>query len=201
MIVGPGFVIGTPTKCGTHSWEALAKAVPSMDLIRPQHLMDPPDEYKQYDRYIIVRDPYERLVSMWSFICHSPNRTQWGAKETRGMSLTDWLRWFLPRQREASERTWQFRSPWVWTKTMSECADRLRVGNLFLRIEEADEDMRAMIKEYRLEVPERRQREGMYHSNRADMHRPYYRMSGSVLDMMNEAGAHDDALRFGYPVR
>lgn len=201
MIVGDGFVIATPTKCGTHSWEALARAVPSMELIRPQHLMVVPEEYEDHDRYIVVRDPYERLISMWSFICHSTNRTQWGAKETRGMGLNEWLHWFLPRQAAADEQGWQFRSPWVWTKTLLQCKKAMLSGTWPLKIEEADKDMLWIAELYGIGLPGRRAEEGMYHSNRADMHRPKYRLTPGILLMMNQAGAAKDARAFGYPVR
>lgn len=216
MIIGPGFIIATATKCGTHSWEALAKASPQLEILRPQqHRMIVPEEYADHDRYIAVRDPYDRLRSMWSFICHSTNRTQWGAKTTRGWSFQRWLEeWFLPKQAEAAALPYQARSPWVWTFTLTQnqhlvgcdltpdgevpAVRKMRHKVLPLKIEHATQEMQRLHDLYGFQMP----RSDMYHSNRADMHMPSRgsAWTSKIIKLCDEAGARADAIAFRYPL-
>lgn len=202
MIAGEGFIIATPTKCASHSWEALAKAVPELRWVMPQrHRMAPPEGCEDFDRYFCVRDPYERLVSAWSFICHSTNRSQWRAKEVRGMNLRDWLVWFLKQQAWANERPVQIRAPWHWTMTLRQNLAILGEPAQPIHTEDVDDWMRILADRYGFTLPERRKQEGMYRSNRAEQHRPAYNLSPAIIGLMNAAGAGADAERFGYPVR
>lgn len=202
MILGPGFVIATPTKCGTHSYEALANRTPGMEMIRPQHCMDVPEERRADDIFMAVRDPYDRLVSMWTFICHSPNKTQWGGKLMAGSTFRQFLTWFVREQALADERVWRMgRSPWTWTKSLSQCYERLTetadraLGAL--QIEDADANLDWLVRVYGI----RPNRETMYHSNRADKWRPKYSWNNSTIALANEAGAAADAELFGYEVK
>lgn len=211
MIVGTDFVIATPPKCGTHSYEALSKIVPGMAMIRPQHLMIVPEEHADKLRYICVRDPYDRLVSMWTFICHSSNRTQWGAKIVRGYDFDEWLTFYINGQAEAEERPWQQgRSPWTWTKTLTQCAGSVvlatpgkgaRLPTIPLKLEEADDALARLVKRHGLVLPPHRTGKGLYDANNNKKFRQPFRWSKKIIALCNLAGAKGDAEMFGYEVR
>jgi len=174
-----------------------------MDLIRPLHLMEVPEEYaKKHDRFLCVRNPYQRLISVWTFIFHSPNRTQWGHLELDSPTLDEFLVWFKEKKAWADAHTWeQGRSPWVYTNSLTQNFDRLGEGLRrevqMLKLEEATGDMRWLASEYRLQLPGRRREEGMYAQNTNKKHRPEFKWTERNIRLATEIWGEDTAT-FGY---
>lgn len=210
MIVHDQFVIATPTKCGTYSWEALARAVPGMDVIRPLHLMQVPRSQINGEVFLCVRDPYDRLASVFTFIFHSPNRSQWGHLELDDPTFVEFLRWFKDQKQRADSLEWkQGRSPWVYTKSLTQCARSLAesvgvMGHLGvvqpIYLEDADEEMKWLQEEFRLVVPERRRKEGMYKQNTNLKWRPKIKWTKTERSLADDIWG-EDAVTFGYDAR
>lgn len=207
VIVGKKFIIATPTKCGTYSWEAFGRRTPGLEVIRPLHNMVVPAQHAGKDRYLAVRDPYERLISVWTFIFYSPNRAQWGHRDMDEPTLLQFLRWFKDRKEEADAEQWiQGRSPWVYTKSLTQNLHVLRRNDLAhqatwpLHLEEADEEMEHLIDNYGLSRA-RKEGAGMYKQNTNKKWRPSYKWSDTALGLAAEIWCEEDCFTFGYDLR
>lgn len=176
-----GFVIATPTKCGTTTLEAMArraerwagKPVPEfaiMDWDRPrrQHRMALPPTgslgegpltmggWGDADRYLLVRNPFRRYISVYEYLKAPQNYSQWGAREVQGwswgghdeskivqrppLSFSQFLRWLAdardtyhwmrleqgPKNRGDLTTGFAYRSPWVWTDSLVDSLMLLR---------------------------------------------------------------------------
>lgn len=103
-----GFVIATPTKCGTTTLEEMCRrhrggrahpGLPSfriMDWEKPrrQHRMALPVglDWGNADRYLMVRDPRARYCSMYEYLRAPHNYSKFGARETQGRVWGGWQR-------------------------------------------------------------------------------------------------------------
>lgn len=131
-------VICTPTKCGKTSLEAMARAAVHADMsrnlevVRPgQHRLDVPKQAEGYTRMMMVRDPWARLVSTWSFLSNPGSKGEQNAALIRQMSFTEFVYWWLAQRKEAlHNRPWVkytpkelWSAPARWLMTLSECAD------------------------------------------------------------------------------
>lgn len=128
-------VIATPSKCGTLTMKAMAKALPSDRMVEwvgmGVHRLDCPPEADGYTRLMMVRDPWARLVSMWSFIGKPSHYDEWEHDTIRRLTFTQFVDWYLERhEEEASKGPWEQRSarelwsvPTRWLMTLGECAD------------------------------------------------------------------------------
>lgn len=110
MIVSDhGFVIATPTKCGTTTIEEMARRhgggrvsrggveVPSFRIAtderpRRQHRMVPPLGWENADRYMMVRNPFTRYMSQYEYLRAPHNYSKFGAKEIQGRTWLGWQR-------------------------------------------------------------------------------------------------------------
>lgn len=177
-----GFILATPTKCGTTTVEALANRhhreagadadefrLMDWDSPRRQHRMALPpnvrdrwggegshiDEHDNnedpsglsegwgdVDRWLLVRNPYTRYMSIYTYLSAPANYSQWGAREIQGnewgghdkakivrrskMSFEQFLFWLADQRAKYSNDYWlsrrgeltegfAYRSPWVWT--------------------------------------------------------------------------------------
>ena len=207
MIVAHGkFVLATPSKCGTHSFKALANATTGMQWINTMHLMEVPEEYSDLDRILIVRDPYDRLVSIYNFLLH--NRSQWGSNAIQGMSFDEFVEWFGGQRglHLTDPRATSRRAPWLWLWSCSE-NERIFLPDTFWHLEDADECLKWLIEEYSLRT-KKRDLETMYRGNTADSYRAgqtwplsqYYRRK-STLRRVNRMWAEADCKLFDYEYR
>lgn len=166
-----GFLIATPTKCATTTLEVMAKRnmrrpqrkVNQFRIVdwepgpRRQHRMalpthegwagDPDMDFAGLDRYMMVRNPYARLVSLYDYLRAERNYSQWGAREICGdqwaapkrlrrkvregppLTFEEFLLW-LAHQRDVhrSPRSVRvrgpvslgraYRSPWLWSDSL-----------------------------------------------------------------------------------
>lgn len=92
------FIIATPTKCGTTTLEEMCRrhrggragepvdTFRIMDWEKPrrQHGMVPPEGWDAAARFIMVRNPYDRWVSVYEYLLNPANYSKWGAKEIQG---------------------------------------------------------------------------------------------------------------------
>lgn len=189
------FVIATPTKCGTTTLEEMARrhrggraGTPRdtfriMDWEKPrrQHRMVPPAGWHRADRYMMVRNPYTRYVSMYEYLKAPANYSKFGAREVqrdawRGwgfgrkglhghpLGFEDFLGWLVEAREVFSAPRWQkrrgylsdaraYRSPWVWLDGLDESL-RLFGGISrvhLLRMEDLWREMARLKAWYRLE--------------------------------------------------
>lgn len=165
MITSKGkFIIATPTKCGTTTLEELARRhaggrisrggvwdesfrIMDWEAPRRQHRMAlPPDRgvsegWGNVDRYVVVRNPYLRYLSIYMYLKEPRNFSQWGAREVQGcnwpgqsnyrlahepMCFETFLQWLVDKRAEYSSAGLMgkrrgavyegraYRSPWVW---------------------------------------------------------------------------------------
>lgn len=169
------FVIATPTKCGTTTLEEMARRhgggrvsrggveVPSFAIYtgehpRRQHRMALPvdDEWLDAERYIMVRNPFARYVSMYEYLKAPHNYSKFGAREVQGrtwgglargkwsahahkepMTFEQFL-FFIEKSREWYGsgrwikrrgdlfRPFAYRSPWVWLDSLEDSYALLR---------------------------------------------------------------------------
>lgn len=165
MIVGEGiegrFLIATPTKAGTTTLEYIAhriqggKRKPSLskwrvydeEKPRRQHRMalPPSDLWHSATRHLLVRNPYARYTSIYEYMRHPTNFSQWGTKSVQGrewkgtahnpwalyapMDFPAFMGWYAARRVESDSGRmrkrrvplWMaraYRSPWVWTDSL-----------------------------------------------------------------------------------
>ena len=206
-----GFLIATPTKCGTTTMEAIAKRhmrtagadgdlfrIMDWDSPRRQHRMAlPPEvdsdtffgmrdhgggehEWGEVQRYLFVRNPYTRYMSVYTYLSAPANYSQWGAREIQGnewgghdkskmlkrpkMDFETFLYWLAdqrakkPKNRGELTEGRAYRSPWVWTDSLSFSLDALRSQPgaaqeqdvEFLRLENVWSDLRALSGDWQL---------------------------------------------------
>lgn len=164
------FIIATPTKCGTTTLEEMCRrhrggraqpGLPSfriMDWEKPrrQHRMALPDGWGNADRYLMVRNPYTRYMSMFEYLRAPHNYSKFGAREIqgrewRGLDMGRWspakdkaplrfeqfLYWLAaerliyasgrwPNRRGELTEPFAYRSPWVWLDSLTDSRRQLR---------------------------------------------------------------------------
>jgi hypothetical protein len=92
-----GFIIATPTKCGSTSLKSMARrhekhfddeaftVLHTGDKHRfYQHRMIPGEDRIDYDRYIIVRHPARRYLSIYDYMRSYTNYSAWSANIAQG---------------------------------------------------------------------------------------------------------------------
>lgn len=163
------FLIATPTKCGTTTLEEMCRrhrggraGVPVdtfriMDWESPrrQHRMSPPLGWDDAERYLMVRNPFERYMSMYEYLKAPHNYSKFGAKEIqrsewrgwlmgregvrgRPMDFEQFLWWLADARAEYGSGRWikrrgsvfeprAFRSPWVWLDSLTDSLEALRM--------------------------------------------------------------------------
>ena len=158
------FIIGTPTKCATTTIEALARRhvrnndgavdfrLMDWDAPRRQHRMALPPpcdwvaDWRAARRYLLVRNPYRRYMSVYEYLRAPQNYSQWGARAVQGrewpglaenawgdddpMTFGEFLLWIADTRRELERRGAvkrgeltegrAYRSPWVWTDSLAD---------------------------------------------------------------------------------
>jgi hypothetical protein len=162
-----GFLIATPTKCGTTTLEEMARrngggrvsrggfenpsfAIYTGERPRRQHRMALPsgDQWAAADRYLMVRNPYMRYISMYEYLMHPTNYTKYGSqwlqgKEWGGLprgrhspwdyqepaTFQQFLQFIVSERKAYAHGRWArrrgpldhpfaYRSPWVWLDSL-----------------------------------------------------------------------------------
>lgn len=72
------FLIGTPTKTGTNALRSclIERGEIGCYHLLPKHRMDVPPRQQYHFKYLVVRNPYDRLVSMFHYL--NKRGGQWG---------------------------------------------------------------------------------------------------------------------------
>jgi hypothetical protein len=121
------FIIFTPTKTGTFSWEAAMRKYPAeVQWVKPRHKLTPPVWMSAPEtRYMLVRNPYSRLVSVWWYLGYIGNsKSQWGHRYVMHQNFSQFLPWFEAQRELVEHRLWiQGRAPHMWTKSLTQCAE------------------------------------------------------------------------------
>lgn len=175
MIVHDKFVIASSTKSGTHSCMSLARATEGMEYIRTNHMMVVPEEHAHKDRLFLVRNPYDRMMSIYHHIVRK--YTEWGYRYIKDMDFVEFIPWFLDQRLALLEhpKTDSYGAPGVWIRTAKENWDEFisdshlerseGVPCHWFKMEEASEDFFPwLVGMYRLKT----RREDMPRSNSAD---------------------------------
>lgn len=143
------FLVALPTKCGTNSMRNMAAAwerdggnpLVLREIPALRHRMDVPAGCEDYRRAIIVRNPYDRLVSAFQYLLHHAN--EWKTSELNHRLEAEFdgddrklFAWWLRDLREERERANAKRArldrtsallaashgrrPYIWTDRLSE---------------------------------------------------------------------------------
>jgi hypothetical protein len=158
-------LIGTPTKTGTHSVEAMTRRAekdPSSQLrlvrmpgskIPRHHHMLVPDDCSDYRRVLMVRHPMDRLASLYFWLLKWPWQWKSRADEFTELSLDEFCSWWLNVRDEIGldggyikpmmQFNW-WRSPNIWCVTLSECSDAF-VPHDFIRLESLEVDLNRLV--------------------------------------------------------
>lgn len=167
------FVIATPTKCGASTVDRLSErygggrvsrggeqlpgflkaggpcANDTTFLVGPRrkHRMTIPIGFEDAPRYLVVRNPFARYLSMYTYLRMPSMYSQWGSREVnRGewggwamgrngfpgdpMSFDEFLLflaqersdWVQNNRRDSVLQTRAYRSPWVWLDSLCDSA-------------------------------------------------------------------------------
>lgn len=179
MIVGDTgstrFVIATPTKTGTTTLEECARRHAGgrisrggvwkpdfriMDWEKPrrQHRMVPPEGWENARRYMTVRNPFTRWVSVYEYLKAPHNYSKFGAKEIQRSEWRGWnddrvgvrgrpldfeqfLWWLVDARVEYGESRWvrrrgsltspgAWRSPWIWLDGLDVQLETVQLGGV-----------------------------------------------------------------------
>lgn len=131
---------------------------------RRQHRMVPPlDDFKvkKVESILLVRNPFSRYTSIYEYLRAPANYSQWGAKVVQGsdwgghgenewadsppMLFPQFMAWYHARREDANPRPdlqdpAAYRSPWVWTDSLSDSYNFLqwnmmhRGGDSYIRL-------------------------------------------------------------------
>lgn len=119
-------VVGTSSKCGSWSWESLLMGKHGARKVNPRHLMVPPAEFSTWSRALTVRDPYDRLVSMFHYLTTPFQRPPWLGTEAQGKTFDEFVPWLAQKRMLYRKRNHNpAHAPWVFLTSLSENADML----------------------------------------------------------------------------
>lgn len=141
------FVVATPTKCGAHSFNGLASewergggdpgVLRSMwSGAKDKHRLAPPEGCEDYLRFLVVRNPAERMVSMWDWL--SRRKGEWMHRDVRKLDgFPEFVEWLWEQRQAASGASGgsgaAARGPgaggvrlFLWTDTLQEQMNLLR---------------------------------------------------------------------------
>lgn len=190
------FVIATPTKCGTTTLEAVARRhvrrlgdegvrtfsvaeADRGDSHRRQHRMVPPEGCESYQAYLLVRNPLDRMVSIFEYLRAPQNYSQWGARAVQGnawggkdkekmynenpKNFCKFVQWYARQKRIAdrdegrgiADDPRSYRSPWVWTDMLWDSLDFLQSNTeskvLLIQLEELWDELDDVLREHGVE--------------------------------------------------
>jgi hypothetical protein len=156
-----GVLIGTPTKTGTHSVEAMVRRaekdpanqlrlvrMPGSKIPRHHHMLVP-GGCESYSRMLMVRHPLDRLASLYFWLLRWPWQWKSRAAEFTELTLDEFCSWWLNVREEigldgsyigAMEQFNWWRSPNIWCVTLSEC-DAAFGPHDVIRLEHLEDDL------------------------------------------------------------
>lgn len=143
-----GFIIATPTKCGTTSlqglvtqWNRLGGDERVLRMLRGEsetkHRMAPGEGLEGYDRWFVSRYWKTRLPSMYEWLRRKPVDEEIGRSilraEEAGGREAGWLRFLTilrdtrlqPGYFDGGKRKFGARRPYMWTDTLEELSEYL----------------------------------------------------------------------------
>ena len=197
MIVGDGWLIVNAPRTGTVSWRDWARTCADATYVKPRHLVRVPDGLEHHERILTVRDPYERLASIWRY--HQRKRhEQWHpGVDTRGMEFGAFVAYLAERRVQTLARPWPryvCDPPWTWVMTCAEYADRLGGDVRVFRLEEMESNLGWLRERYGIGRCRRISRANSTPSEIVEW-------TPDVLRVVNEQWAAADCERFGYRLR
>ena len=157
-------LIGTPTKTGTTSIENMVRKVENKDFglrlvrnaptkIPRHHHMIVPRDCRHYRRYLTVRHPLDRLVSLYTYLQKEPYQWKSRAAEFTEMDFAEFADWIIGLREElgfkapgtnllgmGAEDFKFWRSPNIWLVSQSECAWMFR-PHRFIHLERIERDL------------------------------------------------------------
>jgi hypothetical protein len=206
VIIGPGFIICSPTKTGMRSLQALAASTDGeMYYVKENHQMDVPTRYKDLDRIMTLRNPYTRLISAYHFM--QRKQTEMWHRQANEMDFPFFVKWFLDRREELveSSKVNSRRAPGVWIYTLSDC------WRIFRGEEKADvyafrqeHDFQALFDKITTEYGVRTSRDAMPHVNKNmdkevdDQYDVKVYYPKAIRRRVWEEWSGEDCERFGY---
>ena len=197
------FVIYCPTKTGMMSLRNWGQKN-GMEYRTPQHNVRTDDDAGWLDQIMLVRDPYERMLSMWSHLRRW--KSDWGHSTAAVMDFPEWVGWWYDQRTEFLDNVniqevKEWRAPWRWILSCSELYElNGNIGTAW-PTEHLDELPRWLQKEYHLD-----DLSPMAHANRSDRDRAGHRAWGDALEWyshmallkVNDAWAELDCEKFNY---
>lgn len=181
-MIGAGYVIANPTKTGTQSLVQLARENPRLGLIYRSkgHGMTVPSEFADYTRHLVVRDPYQRLCSIYDHARRSKGLSGLRAE----LPFPRWVSYYLDMR-----RLWKGNGgacddmPGMWYNNQADCWRALK-GNYFWPLEQIDKLLLT------LHLPQ------ISCLNTSPCPHPSY--DGVDLARLNDEWAGEDCETFGY---
>ena len=95
--------------------------------------MDVPEEHANSVRHMTVRDPYERLSSIYRYLRRRD--AGWGVNEAKSLTFGTWITYFLALRKTFSPESYNAMAPSIWLATQAECWAVYR-GQWFWKLEE-----------------------------------------------------------------
>jgi hypothetical protein len=189
MFIGSDFVIATPTKTGTHTLKSYANGE-DFRYVREGHRMSVPQVFARYSRHMTVRDPYQRLISIYHHMRN--HRSAWGHVEASLTPFTAWVTGFLAARAEmVVPDLYTPGTPDVWLFSQYQCW-RILGGEHFWRLEQLGELVDRL-----LDCP------GAVPRLNAHSAEPYdvdeYYPSANIRERVWRQWAKKDCEAFGYP--
>lgn len=237
----PKAIIATPTKCATTTMEAVARRhmrraeqiegvdsgwlrLMDWDSPRRQHRMALPpnrgaENWAEADRWLLVRNPYKRYMSVYEYLRSPQNYSQWGARWVQGrewpgladgpwrklkpMTFKVFLGWLADQRENGPERPdWTeggaYRSPWVWTDSLDDSkwflqhahGGKRRAKVHRLRNERLFPELSALLKDYGVPVTADRHGLGVF-LGEVHSNRTTHPFLGSAQEEWGRVGCED----------
>lgn len=181
-------------KCGTFTVERMAKKAGHDVTGLGRHGVVAPPEAVGYRRLMTARNPWSRLVSVWSFVGSRPSEFLEGPAVVE-MTFPEYVRWW--ERRRADFMPWQMpdwialRMKYMWYTTAGDFLMRWKPEAL-VRVEHIEHDLRSAGVDWGK----------VYHTNTSAKHRTgnwWDHYTDEAWDAVGRLFGEQEAAWFGYP--